>query len=146
MIQYEKDGVTLSGSFPDGQKFSHSPMDGAPYNDMVAIRDAQLQAIRENTQAAANYATALANAQISLDAGHAVTPPAKPLMKVVGDVEGKVSYVPFDPPLADLRAATAATPAPSAPNVGTQAAARDHQIDVMAAQVNLIFRKLYPEA
>ncbi len=145
MIQYAPDGVTLVGHFPDSKEFSHSIMEGKPYNDMLEIRDAQLQAIRENTQAKANYETALANAQLNVDAGHAMAAPTKPSMKVVDDL-GAVTFHPFDPPLGDLKAPTAAVP--PAPGVGgvKRDTSGDTQQAVMFAMIQAIFRKMFPGA
>src|SRR5450759_3935431 len=102
MIQYDKDGVTLFYIDATGKKISHNFLEGTAYDDMLNVLGAQLQALRENTQAVANYNTALANVQVSVDASRPHdAPPAKPLQKVVSDT-GEVSYTPFVPPLADL--------------------------------------------
>lgn len=147
MIQFEKDGVTLSGLDANGKKFSHYFMEGAPYNDMVGVRDAQLQAARENTQAVANYETALTNAQISVDAGHGVTAPPKPTQKVVSDT-GDTLYVPFDPPLKDLRPANMGKPEPSTGKLAVEVAPNltTDQMQQMFAMVKAMFRHDYPEA
>ena len=141
MIQYDKDGVTLFYVDAAGKRTAHYFMEGAPYNDMVNIRDAQLQAIRENTQTVANYETALANAQISVDAGHAVPAPAKPLMKVVSDT-GETSYAPFDPPLKDLVPAVPTRPAPS----GSIKVDTPDKQAIMYNMILAMFRKMFPEA
>ena len=141
MIQYDKDGVTLFYVDTTGKKFSHYFMEGAAYNDMVNVRDAQLQAIRENTQTVANYETALANAQLSVDAGHTVPVPAKPLMKVVSDT-GETTFAPFEPPLKDLVPAAPTRPAPTGSiKVETQ----DKQA-ILYNMVLAMFRKMFPDA
>ncbi len=141
MIQYDKDGVTLFYLDATGKKVAHSFMEGAPYDEMVKVRDAQLQTIRENTQTAANYSTALDNAQQSVNAGRAVDAPPKPLMKVVGDT-GEVSYAPFEPPLKDL-VIPLVRPAPSTGQIAVPT------VDKQAVMYNMIlamFRKAFPEA
>src|ERR1035438_6873134 len=104
MIQFDKDGVTLFYIDASGTKISHNFMEGTAYNDMLTILGAQKQAAIDNTQGVSNYNTALANAQISVNAGRGatVTAPPKPLQKIVADADGTVTYVPFVPPLADL--------------------------------------------
>ena len=140
MIQYDRDGVTLFYVDASGKKFSHNFMEVAQYGDMLNVRDAQLQAIRENTQSAANYETTLGNCQISVDAGHAMTAPPKPLMKLVSDT-GDTTFAPFEPPLKDLIPAIAAKPAPTgAIKVDTQ----DKQA-ILYNMVLAMFRKMFPE-
>ena len=141
MIQYDRDGVTLFYVDPTGKKFSHYFMEGAAYNDMVNVRDAQLQAIRENTQSMANYETALANAQISVDAGHTVPVPAKPLMKLVSDT-GETTFAPFEPPLKDLVPAAPARPAPTG---SIKVDTADKQA-ILYNMVLAMFRKMFPDA
>ena len=104
MIQLDKDGVTLFYIEADGTRVSHNYMEGQAYTDMLVIRDAQISAASENSQAVANYNNVLANVQISVTAGRGdtVTAPVKPLQKVVADVDGAVTYVAFVPPLADI--------------------------------------------
>ncbi len=143
MIQYEKDGVTLFGFNAAGVRFAHYFMEGAAYDDMVKVRDAQLQAIRENTQAQANYNTALDNAQLSVNAGRTVDAPPKPLSKVVSDT-GDVSWTPFDPPLKDL-IPYKANAAPSSGSIVSANPGVDKQA-VMYNMVLAIFRKLFPDA
>jgi len=141
MIQYDKDGVTLFYVDATGRKFSHYFMEGAPYNDMVTIRDAQLQAIRENTQSVANYETALANAQISVDAGHAMPAPAKPLMKIVSDT-GETTFAPFEPPLKDLIPTAPGRPAPG----GSIKVDTPDKQAIMYNMILAMFRKMFPDA
>ncbi len=141
MIQYDRDGVTLFYVDATGKKFSHNFMEGAPYNDLVNIRDAQLQAIRENTQTVANYETALANAQISVDAGHTVQAPAKPLIKMVSDT-GDTTFAPFEPPLKDLVPAVPARPEPAG---GIKVETPDKQA-ILYNMVLAMFRKMFPDA
>jgi hypothetical protein len=139
MIQYDKDGVTLFYIDASGKKISHNFMEGTAYDDMVNVRSAQLQAVTENTQAAANYNTALANVQVSVDAGRPYdAAPAKPLQKAVSDT-GDVSYAPFVPPLPDL---TLPQTIPSGPVVTPT-------LDKQAIIYNMIlamFRKTFPDA
>lgn len=142
MIQYDRDGVTLFYVNSDGKKISHNFMEGAAYNDMLNVRDAQLQALRENTQTVVNYETALANAQINVDAGHTVAAPAKPLAKVVSNT-GEISYEVFDPPLKDLVPSQAGRPAPSSGSIKVDTP--DKQA-IMFNMVQAMFRKMFPEA
>lgn len=141
MIQYDKDGVTLFYVDASGKKVAHNFMEGAAYDDMVKVRDAQLQVVRENTQTASNYATALDNAQQSINAGRPVDAPPKPLMKVVGDT-GEVGYAPFDPPLKDL-VIPVAKPDPGAGRIAVPS------VDKQAVMYNMVlamFRKMFPDA
>lgn len=142
-IQLDKDGVTLFYVDASGARVSRYFMEGAPYDEMVKVRDAQLQAVRENTQAVANYQTTLANAQISVDSGRTASAPPKPLQKVVSNT-GEVTYVPFDPPLKDLVPYTAKA-APSSGSIVSKDAPPDRQA-VMYNMILLIFKKLFPEA
>ncbi|MEO8592362.1 MAG: hypothetical protein ABI759_03495 [Candidatus Solibacter sp.] len=144
MIQYDKDGVTLFYVDATGKRIAHNFMEGAPYNDMVTVRDAQIQALRENTQSVSNYETALSNAQISVDAGHTVPAPAKPLMKVINDT-GEATYAPFDPPLKDLIPAAPGRPAPSSGSIVSASAPPDKQA-IMYNMILAMFRKTFPEA
>ena len=144
MIQYDRDGVTLFYVDASGKKFSHNFMEVAAYGDMLNIRDAQLQAIRENTQSVANYETALANCQLNVDAGHTMTVPAKPLMKLVSDT-GETTFAPFDPPLKDLRAPTATIPLPAGSGIKRDTSQDDKQA-VLYNMVLAIFRKMFPDA
>jgi PAB1-binding protein PBP1 len=135
MIQYEKDGVTLV----DGAGNASTPMDGAKYSAMLSVRDAQIAAANANTQAVASYNTALANAQISVNAARPATAPPKPLQTVVDD-SGVTTYVPFSPPLADLVPLAITAPStgtiPVAVTVDTQA--------IMYAMITAIYRKMFP--
>jgi hypothetical protein len=147
MIQFDTDGVTLFYIDANGNKISQNFMSGQPYTDWLNIRDEQLAAARSNTQAAANYATALANAQISVNAGKggAELAPAKPTMQVVSDT-GVVTFEPFEPPLADL---VMPTPVPQTSMVDQIAAARAATPDKQAIMYNMIlamFRKEFPGA
>lgn len=141
MIQYDKDGVTLFYVDASGRKISHYFMEGEPYNALVMIRDAQLQAIRENTQTAANYDTALATVQVNVDAGHAMAAPVKPLQKVVSDT-GETTFVPFDPPLKDLVPSNAGKPAPS----GSIKVETPDKQAIMFNMIQAMFRKMFPDA
>ncbi len=140
MITYDDTGLTLMGTRANGTKFSHYFMEGAPFNAMVQTRDAQLQALRENTAARQTYETALASTQLSVDAGRPANAPMKPLMKVVSD-EGDVSMAPFDPPLADL---VAPTVTPTAGSLKTSAPDDAHRAEVQYAMIRMIFQKLFP--
>src|ERR1039458_10855331 len=122
MIQFDTDGVTLFYIDATGNKISQNFMSGQPYTDWLNIRDEQLAAARSNTQAAANYSTALANAQVSVNAGRggAELAPAKPTMKVVSNT-GVVTFEPFQPPLAHL---VMPTPAPAKSMIDQIAATR----------------------
>src|ERR1035437_1861404 len=104
MIQYDTDGRTLFYNDANGNKIWHNFMDGTPYEDMLNVRNAQLQAVAENTAATNDYSQKLANVQTNVDAGRggqAPAAPPKPLQKIVSDT-GVVSFAPFAPPLADL--------------------------------------------
>ena len=139
MIQYEPDGVTLK----DSEGNTSNPMQGAPYSAMLSVMDAQIAAASANTQAVANYNTALANAQTNVNAGRGdtVTEPPKPLETVVSDT-GVTTYVPFNPPLADL------IPAPTASGSvgGAIAAVVPDTQAIMYAMLTAIYRKLFPGA
>jgi hypothetical protein len=146
MIQFDKDGVTLYYVDADGKKISHYFMEGAAYGEMLSVRDAQLQVVRENALAQANYNTTLTNLQLNVNAsGIALPAPAKPLQKVVSDT-GVVSYTPFVPPLADL-----VIPPPAAPGsvhglVNTGAAVPPDTQAILYNMVLAMFRKMFPEA
>ena len=141
MIQYDKDGVTLFYLDATGKKISHNFLEGTAYDDMLNVRGAQLQALRENTQAVANYNTVLANVQVSVDASRPHdAAPAKPLQKVVSDT-GEVSYTPFEPALADL-----VTPVPNAPSSGKIAVVVPDKNAIMYNMILAMFRKMFPDA
>ena len=138
MIQYDTNGTTLFYTDANGNKISATPFDGKKYTDMDMIMQAQIAAASANTQAVANYNTALANAQTSINAGRAATAPPKPLQTVVSDT-GVTTYVPFVPPLADLIPLNV-----TAPNTGSIA---EPSVDVQGqtlALVTAIFRKMFP--
>jgi hypothetical protein len=139
MIQFDKDGVTLFYIDANGNKISHNYMEGAAYNDMLTVRTAQLQAARDNTQAVANYNTALGTVQASVDAGRPHdAAPTKPLQKVVSDT-GDVSFAPFDPPLPDLVIPKTVASGPiAAPTVDKQA--------IQFNMIQAMFRKMFPDA
>ena len=146
MIQFDKDGVTLFYSDATGKKISHSWMDGKAYADMLTVRDAQQAAIRENAQTAGNYATALANAQLNVNNGHADTvAPPKPTQKMVSDT-GAVTFAPFDPPLADLIPAAPSTAPGTMFAAGAGPAAADLKSDIQFNMIQAMFRKMFPEA
>lgn len=138
MIQYDKDGVTLFYIDANGKKTSHNFMEGTPYDEMLTVMGAQRQAATENTQAVGNYKTALANLQISVDAGRpANAAPTKPLQKAVSDT-GDVSYVPFVPPLADLVIPqTSPSGSIAAPSVDKQA--------IIYNMILAMFHKMFPD-
>ena len=146
MIQFDTDGVTLFYIDAAGKRIEHNFMQGEFYDAMLTIRGAQLQAAHENTQAAANYNTALANAQGGIDSGHAVDAPSKPLQKVVSNT-GEVSYAPFVPPLADLVMPPAAPPPVSMTDqiLAARAATPDKQA-IMYNMILAMFRKEFPGA
>ena len=103
--------------------------------------------MRTNTQAAANYTTALANAQISVNAGKggAELAPAKPTMQVVSDT-GVITFVPFDPPLADLVMPTAAAQTSLMDQIAAARAATPDKQAVMYNMILAMFRKEFPGA
>jgi hypothetical protein len=77
--------------------------------------------------------------------GGAELAPAKPTMQVVSDT-GVITFVPFDPPLADL---VMPTPVPQTSMVDQIAAARAATPDKEAIMYNMIlamFRKEFPGA
>ena len=138
MIQYDKDGVTVYYTDASGNRVSATPFDGAKYSGMLAIMDEQISAASANAQAVANYNTALKNAQTSVDAGRSADAPPKPLQTVVSDT-GVTSYVPFNPPLADLVPLDVTAPSTgtiAVPTVDTQA--------IMYAMLTAIYRKMFP--
>ena len=150
MIQFEADGLTLVDS-SSGKTASWK--DGQAYNDMLVIRDAQLEAGRENAATAASYASLLSQAQAAVNFGHDTAAPAKPNMKVVTD-SGTTGYAPFLPPLADLVLPTVAPP-PAATGTALQvlmgnataiAPAPPSQLDLMYNMLLAMFRKEFPGA
>jgi hypothetical protein len=147
MINFDTDGVTLFYTDASGNKVTQSFMAGQPYTDWLNIRDEQLAAVRTNTQAAANYTTALANAQISVNAGKggAELAPAKPTMQVVSDT-GVITFVPFDPPLADLVMPTAAAQTSLMDQIAAARAATPDKQAVMYNMILAMFRKEFPGA
>jgi hypothetical protein len=146
MIQYGPDGMTIFYVDANGQKISRIYTEGAAYNDLVAIRDAQLQADKENLQNQASYNQTLANAQTNVDAspGAAITPPKKPLMKAISDT-GVPSYGPFVPPLADLVMPQVAEGTIHG-MIGTATTLPPDRNAIMQNQVDLMFRKMFPPA
>lgn len=108
MIQYDQDGNTLFYIDPNGNRVSAFPTDTTHYSEMLKVRDAQTQALRENEAAVTNYTAKLSAVQGTYDMGRAgqnpdvpTTAPPKPLQKIVSDT-GVVSTIPFVPALADL--------------------------------------------
>jgi hypothetical protein len=149
MIQYDKDGVTLFYIDATGKKISHNFLEGTAYDDMLNVRGAQLQALRENTQAVANYNTVLGNAQMNIGRPGFVAP-TKPLQKLVSDT-GDVSFGPFDPPLPDLVIPVISATAPIAAGGLMGQMVRDGAAkpDTQAIMYNMIlamFRKMFPDA
>lgn len=141
MIQYDRDGATLFYIDTNGNRVSHGPYDGQPYADMLSVMGAQQQAGRENYLATANYNTALANAQISVNAGRAgmELAPTKPQQKVVSDT-GVVSYSPFTPPLVDLMPLKTSGPG------GSIAAPSIDKLTIMYNMIQAMFKKMFPDA
>jgi hypothetical protein len=104
MIQYSPDGNTLIGVDDKGKEFSHNKTDSAWFSSMLVTLGLQKQNELDNTATLQKYNQDLANIQGPLDVGQFIgTPvaPDKPQQKFVSDM-GKVTYGPFDPPLADL--------------------------------------------
>jgi hypothetical protein len=140
MIQYDTNGVTLYYIDANGVKISASPTDGVKYTNMDTIMQAQIAAASANTQAVANYNNLLQAAQTSADAGRPATAPPKPLETVVSDT-GVTTYVPFNPPLADLVPLDVTAPSSGTiaePTVDTQA--------IMYAMITAIYRKMFPSS
>ncbi len=140
MIQYDKDGVTVYYVDDKGNKISAVPFEGSRYSDLLTIMDAQAAATFENNHAVDIYKTALSNAQLNVNNGHADTvAPPKPLQHIVDDA-GKSTYVPFNPPLADLIPLPAHNPAGdgqiAVPTVDKQA--------IMYSMITAIYRKMFP--
>lgn len=96
----------------DGVRRVYSVMD-PQFGALQVTLSKQEGAATTNTNVAQNYNDLITRMQISVDAGHPATQPPKPPMLVIDD-DGKESYVPFDPPLNDLKTAPPARPAPSA--------------------------------
>ncbi len=146
MIQYAPDGVTLIGHAADGSEFRHSTHDGALYDNMLDVRNAQKQADRDNAKARSDYETNLANAQVNVDAGRPMPAPIKPLMKVIADTGGAPTMVPFVPALADLKVPVVLPP--SAPGVGgiTRDLSQDTKIASMYSMISAMFHKMFPGA
>ena|ERR1035437_2242069 len=141
MIQFDKNGTSLIG--PNG---SVSLFNSDAFGKLMAIRDAQLQTILENTQNQGDYNTKLANAQANVKAsGTFIAAPIKPLMKIISDT-GVVSYEPFVPALADL-----VEPAPATDNAvhGLANSGAVLPPDPQAQMFNMIsamFRKMFPDS
>jgi hypothetical protein len=134
MIQYDKDGATLL----DGAGNRVTVFDSG-YSGLLGIMDAQISVITENTQAAANYTQAVANAQVSINAGRPYPAlPDKPRQKVVSDT-GAVSYVVFAPPLPDVVPQVV-----TAPSSGSIKADVPDQQAIMYAMLTAIYRKMFP--
>src|SRR5665647_1146557 len=105
MIQYSPDGNTLIGVDDKGKEFSHNKTDGSLFSNMLVTLGLQKQNELDNAATLQKYNQDLGNIQGPLDVGQFTgTPvaPQKPQCKIISDV-GTVTYVPFDPPLADLR-------------------------------------------
>lgn len=100
MIHYSPDGNSLIGVDNKGKEFSHNKMDGTWFSSMETTLSAQKVAEAENIAAVNDYNQKLGNAQINIGRPGFVLPD-KPQQKFVDDM-GKVTYGPFDPPLADL--------------------------------------------
>lgn len=81
---------------------------------------AQKAAAVENMQAATKYNNVIDSLQISINAGHGVTAPTIPQMKLVDD-EGTVTFAPFSPPLHNLMPYSA-TSAPSSGQIAVTTA------------------------
>jgi hypothetical protein len=147
MINFDTDGVTLFYIDASGNKVTASFMAGQPYTDFLNIRDEQLAAARSNTQATTNYNTALANAQISVNAGKggAELAPPKPTMQVVSDT-GVVTFEPFNPPLADLVMPTAAATTSMIDQIAAARAATPDKQAIMYNMILAMFRKEFPGA
>jgi hypothetical protein len=104
MIRYSSDGNSLIGVDDKGKEFSHSKTDSAWFSSMLITHGSQQQNESDNAATLQGYKDALQNIQGPLDAGQFIgTPvaPPKPQCKFIDDM-GKVTYGPFDPPLADL--------------------------------------------
>jgi len=105
MIQYSPDGNTLIGVDDKGKEFSHNKTDGSLFSNMLVTLGLQKQNELDNAATLQKYNQDLGNIQGSLDVGQFTgTPvaPQKPQQKFIDDM-GKVTYGPFDPPLADLK-------------------------------------------
>ena len=120
MIARAADG-TLSYTAQDGTVVSASIFDQTGlYAQLEATESTEEGEAQTNATNLANYNTALANAQISINAGRTVAPPPKPLMAVVDDATGNITFTPnWTPPLADL----VLPPAPSGSTTNGQIAA-----------------------
>jgi len=104
MIKYSSDGNTLIGVDDKGKEFSHNKTDSAWFSSMLVTLGLQKQNELDNAKIIQKYNQDLSNIQGPLDVGQFTgTPvaPDKPQQKFVDDM-GKVTYAPFDPPLADL--------------------------------------------
>ena len=147
MIQYGKDGASLTGIGANGQPFSHTVFDGAEYSAMLVTRGAQLQAIIDNANTVADYHNKLATAQQNIGLP-GFTAPVKPQQKIVSDT-GAVSLVDFVPPLPDLVIQTVNSPSTSVAAGGLMGAVvaeggPDKQA-IMFAMVTALYHKAFPE-
>ena len=102
-IQYTADGQSLTYLDSTGATITVYYLDSR-FAGLLAIQGAQRAATVENIAAVNDYNQKLGDVQGPLDAGKGPanpTAPAKPLKKIVSNT-GTVSFVAFDPPLADL--------------------------------------------
>jgi hypothetical protein len=136
MIQFDKDGVTLFYIDATGARIAHNYMEGAAYNDMLTVMQAQLQAVRDNTQTVATYERVLTDAEAAF---HFDPAPPKPLQKLVSDT-GVVTFASFDPPLRDIKTikVTPSSGLIAAPSLDKQA--------IMYNMILALFRKAFPDA
>jgi hypothetical protein len=134
MIKYDTDGATLI----DGRGNKITVYDQPRYSEAIAVLDLQVAADKENAHSLDLYKQALAIAQTSVDAGRYADPPHTPLKHLVDDA-GVSTYVSFDSlPALVYPTVTHSTGAIVTPTVDKMA--------IMQAQVDAIFRKLFPAA
>jgi hypothetical protein len=141
MIQFDKDGVTLVGYDANGNRFAHNYLEGSLYDDMLTVRKAQIAAASENVQNAANYTNVITQINLNEAAGRPHdAPPIKPQQKVVDDL-GKITFVPFAPPLPDF--------VPLVPSAEGNGKIKVDVPDKQAIMYNMIlalFHKAFPDA
>jgi hypothetical protein len=108
---------------------------------MLTVRKAQIAAASENVQNAANYTNVITQINLNEAAGRPHdAPPIKPQQKVVDDL-GKITFVPFAPPLPDF--------VPLVPSAEGNGKIKVDVPDKQAIMYNMIlalFHKAFPDA
>src|ERR1035441_10029197 len=134
---------SLSYTDPTGKVVKVSIFDSTTYAKIAAILVKQQQAQGNNKTKLDLYTLNLQSSQDQINRGVDVPAPTKPLMEVVDD-QGVDSFVPFVPPLADLKLSTI----PVAPSTGSGAATTNLPPDyaqLTYLMVEALFKKDFPQ-